>query len=109
MDKIVNVKYISCWDGCADIETTAKVNVITGEIVDIEAVDVNNEYVICESEFVQYEDDSIEQVIRTDDNKSYIISKSEEQFHIIEIHDTKYTVSDDMDKDDVHRVYGVAY
>ncbi|QUH22068.1 hypothetical protein [Alkaliphilus sp. B6464] len=49
---IISVEYISVWDG-DEIETNAKVDLETGEIVFIETVDISNEYNACEKEFIR--------------------------------------------------------
>lgn len=74
-DRIIDVKYITYWEGGCELETNAKVDVLTGEVVEIESVDVDDEYGICESEFVKYQDGAMEQVILTNNGKYFIISK----------------------------------
>lgn len=53
MAKLISVKYISIWDG-DEIVTNARFNPETGEVVDIETVDISNEYNTCEGEYVEY-------------------------------------------------------
>lgn len=53
MAKLIPVKYISIWDG-DEIVTNARLNPETGEVVDIETVDISNEYNTCEGEYVEY-------------------------------------------------------
>ena len=104
-----SVKYITFWDGCDEVETSAKVNSLTGEVFDIELVDVDEEYETCEGEFVKYEDGSFEQVIWTEDNRYFIVSKSENSFRTTEIQGTQYTVLDEIEDDEIHRICGIAY
>lgn len=101
------VKYITYWDGCDEIETNAKLNTLTGEIIEIESVEVGNEYEICEGEFIQYEDGSMEQVITADDGRHFIVSKSINK--TIEIQDTKYTVLAGIKEEDICKVCGITY
>ena len=53
MAKLISVKYISIWDG-DEIVTNAQLNPETGEVVDIETIDISNEYNSCEGEYVEY-------------------------------------------------------
>ena len=102
----VKVNYISCWDGCDEVVTSASLNLATGDVEDIESVYVSEEYENCTGEFVQYEDGTIEQVMMG--YRQIIISKSEEDYKIIELHGDKYIVSDELNKDDIHRILGIA-
>lgn len=104
-----NIKYISYWDGCNEVETRALINIITGEIIDIETTDVDNNYNNLEGEFIEYTDGKIEQVILRDDDKYFAISKTGERFKEIEIHGTKYIVSDEINKEDLCNICGVAH
>jgi hypothetical protein len=52
---IVKVFYISIWDD-DEIETSAKLNLLTGEITDIESVEIPNHYNSCSREFVRLPD-----------------------------------------------------
>lgn len=49
----VSVKYISVWDG-DEIVTDAELVEETGEIVNIETVDIGNDYNACEGEFIEF-------------------------------------------------------
>ena len=49
----VSVKYISIWDG-DEIVTDAELVEETGEIVNIETVDIGNDYNACEGEFIEF-------------------------------------------------------
>lgn len=108
MKNLVNVNYISYWD-CGEVKSNAKVNIITGEVVDIETVEVDDRYENCEGEFVEYQDGSMEQVIVRNNGSYFTVSKSGEEFKVIKIHDTKYTVLEEIDKKEIHRICGVAY
>ena len=47
----ITVPYVSVWDGGTEIETTAVVDVRTGEVTDIAAIDING-LDICEREYI---------------------------------------------------------
>lgn len=70
MAKLIPVKYISIWDG-DEIVTNARLNLETGEVVDIEAVDISNEYNTCEGEYVEYPSGEREKVLSN--NGKYFI------------------------------------
>jgi hypothetical protein len=50
-DNKCRVPYVSVWDGGVEVETTAVVNIKTGEVTDIQVVDVRG-LDICESEYI---------------------------------------------------------
>lgn len=108
MNEFVKVNYISYWDGCEEVESMAKVNITTGEVYDIMTVDVDDDYVTCIGEFVCYEDGTMEQVM-SDEGKYFIITKSEENANVIEIHGIKYIISEELDEEEIHKICGIAY
>ena len=55
----VHVPYISVWDGEIEIETTAVVDIKTGEITDITSVDVNG-LDICERQYIVMQDEQVD-------------------------------------------------
>ena len=55
----VPVPYISVWDGGVEIETTAIVNIKTGEVSDITSVDVNG-LDICERQYIVMQDEQVD-------------------------------------------------
>jgi len=71
MAKLIPVKYISIWDG-DEIVTNARLNPGTGEVVDIETVDISNEYNTCEGDYVEYT--SGERVKVLSNNGEYFIN-----------------------------------
>lgn len=107
MKKLINVNYISCWDGCEDIVSAAKLDTNTGVITEIETLEVSEEYEICLGEFIDFGDNTIEEVV-CNDSEYTIISKTDYEYHCFNIHGTNYTVSIDTTKDDIHRILGIA-
>ena len=84
------VPYVSIWDGGIEIETTAIVDIRTGEVTDISSVDVNGldicerQYIVMHGEQVDvYEDergynywaDIKNEIIGTDDDINFISTK----------------------------------
>lgn len=70
MTALLPVKYISIWDS-DEIVTDAKLNSETGEIIDIETVDIGNDYNTCEGEFIEYPSGERAEVIVS--NGSYFL------------------------------------
>ena len=99
---------MSCWDGCEDIETEAVVNIETGEVICSSPVETSGEYVNCIGEFVKYDENNIEQVV-FDGYSGTIVSKSNENYHVITIHGINFTVSEELEKEDIQRIYSIAY
>lgn len=108
MCKEKKVVYMSCWDGCEDIETEGIVNVKTGEVICLSPVEVGKDYVTCLAEFVKYDENNIEQVI-FDGYSGTIVSKIDTKHHVITIHGINFIVSEELGKDDIHRICGIAY
>lgn len=108
MCKEKKVIYVSCWDGCEDIETEAVVNIETGEVICSSPVETSGEYVNCIGEFVKYDENNIEQVV-FDGYSGTIVSKSNENYHVITIHGINFTVSEELEKEDIQRIYSIAY
>lgn len=106
MNKNLKVKYISCWEGCEDVVSIAKLNTETGLIHSIGTKEVSEDYEICTGEFIEYEDGTIEQV--DTDGNYVIISKSDNEYHSFTIHGTKYIVSTELEKKDIHNILGIA-
>lgn len=50
-DCVIKVPYVSLWDGGIKVETTANVNIRTGEVTDIASVDVTG-LELCESQYI---------------------------------------------------------
>ena len=126
MNNKIKVNYISCWDGCEEITTSAKLNVDTGEVYDIEIVEVSDEYEILNGEFIEYDNGTIEQVklktgyaysmnratmeenILKTISDYFIISKLEDNHNVLELHGNKYIISNKLNKDDIQRILGIA-
>lgn len=105
MNKI-QVNYTSCWDGCEDIETDAILDLNTGIVSDIEAVDVSEEYEICIGEFIKYKDGTIEEVIE-EKNCYKIVSKTSENYSNIKVNNMNFIVSDEIDKKDICKLFRI--
>lgn len=57
--KTINATFTSNWDGCDSITTSCKINTETGEVTDIEEVDVDDEYEHLLQEYVELVDGTI--------------------------------------------------
>lgn len=51
-DFVLKVPYVSVWDGGCEIVTSAVLNIRTGEITEIESVEVSNALRTCEREYI---------------------------------------------------------
>ena len=57
---VINVPYVSVWDGGIAIETTANVHVKTGEVTDIKKYDGDVEGLdICEEQYIIMNDERV--------------------------------------------------
>jgi hypothetical protein len=70
--KTINALFTSVWDGCEEVTTTCKINTETGEITDIESVDVDNEYEVLSSEYVSLSDGRMFDVESNDDGEYFL-------------------------------------
>ena len=52
-ESITSVPYFSVWDGCVEVETSAMLNLMTGEITNIEVVEISG-LGVCEREYILY-------------------------------------------------------
>ena len=59
-NNIVTVPFISIWEGNEIVETTANVNIDTGEVTDIPVVDVNNCMDVLERQYIILNDEKID-------------------------------------------------
>ena len=55
----IHIPYVSVWDGGTEIETTATVDILTGEITDIISVEVNG-LDICERQYIVMNDEQVD-------------------------------------------------
>ncbi|RFZ76106.1 hypothetical protein DS742_25365 [Lacrimispora amygdalina] len=66
---IIKVPYVSLWDGGVEITTSAKLNLKTGALTDIETVDPADRVQVCEREYIILNDDQIDTL--WDENHGY--------------------------------------
>lgn len=52
IDAIIHVPYVSVWDGTSYIDTFAMLNLNTGEVTDVETIEVSNRLGSCEREYI---------------------------------------------------------
>lgn len=55
----IKVPYVSVWDGGTEVETSAIVDIRTGEVTDVEAVDVSG-LDVCEREYIVMNDEQVD-------------------------------------------------
>lgn len=74
-----DVRFVSVWDGGVTVETAAKLNLITSEVVDIETADNVHGLEVLEEEYVLRSDGTKLSVVQNEDGRYFVkLSPSEE-------------------------------
>jgi len=49
---VIEVPFVSVWDGGTEVESTANVNIKTGEVTDIKVVKCSDDIILCDEQHI---------------------------------------------------------